>query len=151
MDLHSLKLSLPAYRALIAGAATCYALIFSLLVYGIVWYVGLQSWRQPPAPAARSRPVTVTSGSGSAACAEIAGMGQKLCKAEARVDAAREKFQQRVAARKQRHHQPRGERASRAQNQSAQALIAPPSAPLPAPEVFPQQTDPLNTSIATRE
>lgn len=142
------------HRALIAGGATCYALVFGLLIYGLVSYVGLGSLRQPQiTTVARHQPVAATPHAG---CAEFAGMGQKLCNAEAKVEVARAKFQQRVAERKQRSNRLPAERISRAQDRPAPAPASttpavPARSPAPPPEVFPHPAYPLNSSIASRE
>jgi hypothetical protein len=147
--MHCLKQSLSSHRALTAGAATCYALIFGLLIYGIAYHAGLESWRQPPS-AVRHQPAKASS-AGFLACAEIAGMGRKLCNAEAKVDAARAKFQQRLAARKLSHDQPPAGRALRAQSRPVQASITPPLSSPGGPDALPHNTDPLTATLAVRE
>ena len=146
MRLHYVKELLSSRHTLIAGGATCYALIFGLLIYGLVSYVGLGSLRQPQMT---RQTVTATSQANPSSCAEFAGMGQKLCNAEAKVEAARAKLQQRVAERQQRPQRV-VERLGRAQSRTplGPALAAHP--PAHSAEVF-APTDPLPTSLASRE
>jgi len=142
--LDSLIRSLTTRPALIAGAAVCYAAVFGLLIYGIAFHARLESWRQPPLPTkAMFQPVKPSPLALANSCSEFAGMDQKLCNAEAKVDAARAKYQQRMAARKQRHVRPPADRAKLAPKPPAPALI--PSANLP------DEAEHLDLYIAIRE
>ncbi len=142
--LDSLIRSLTTLPALVAGAAVCYAAVFGLLVYGIAFHARLASWRQPPLPTtATFQPVKPSAPALAASCAELAGMDQKLCNAEARVDAARAKYQQRVAARKQRHVRPPADRTKSAPKPPAQMTVP--------PAEFPDEVEPLKLSVAIHE
>jgi hypothetical protein len=133
-------------RALVPGAVACYAAVFGLLVYTLAVHARLDTWRQASAQAeVKMRPVTPAAD--GPACAEFAGMGRRLCSAEARIetkiDAVRARFQQRVEAQKQLHAQPQAERVKR-----APSIISP--APV-LPVSIPEQPELLNASIAARE
>jgi hypothetical protein len=133
-------------RALVPGAVACYAAVFGLLIYTLAVHARLDMWRQASAQAeVKVQPVTPAAD--GAACAELAGMGRKLCNAEAkietRIEAVRARFQQRVAARKQLRSQPPIEPVKR-----VPSIISP--APV-LPASIPEQPELLNASIAARE
>lgn len=129
-------------RALIVGAAACYLAIFGLLIFSLANHARPASWRQPPLQSAPSyQTLTSTPHATAAACAEFAGMGQKLCNAEGKVEAARAEFQPRVAARKQHDVLPPVERV-------ISAPIPPAQLPILAEE-SPEEDEPL--SVAYRE
>jgi hypothetical protein len=149
--LHGLKRSLANQCAMIPWAATCYATLFGLLIYSLAVEARLESWRRSSTQTVASiQRAALTLSAVNASCAELAGMGQKLCNAETKVDAARAKFQQRVAARKQRHARSPAVRVKRAQNTPAQTPVQPAQTSAP-PANSPDQAEPLNSSIAIRE
>ena len=133
-------------RALVPGAVACYAAVFGLLIYTLAVHARLDTWRQASAQAeVKVQPVTPAAD--GAACAEFAGMGRKLCNAEARIEskieAVRARFQQRVEARRQLSAQPQIERVKR-----VPSIVSP--APV-MPSSIPEQPELLNASIAVRE
>jgi hypothetical protein len=79
-------------------AGACYVALLGFLIYTLAHEARLDSWRSSAAPITLSAQ-RINLPAPDAACAELAGMGQKLCSAEARLDAARSKFQQRITAR----------------------------------------------------
>ncbi len=144
MRLHSLRRLLSTQCALIPCAAVCYAALFGFLIHALAIEARLDSWRRSSEQTAASmQRVTLTPFGANASCAERAGMGQKLCNAEANVAAERTAFPQRVAALKQRHVPPPADRVK-------SAPIPPVPAPIP-PANLPEQAEPLNSSIAIRE
>jgi hypothetical protein len=133
-------------RALVPGALACYAAVFGLLVYDLAVHARLNSWREASEQAVARTQFAASDATG-ASCAELAGMGQRLCNAEAKIDAkidaARDRFQQRVAARKQHHVQPAVEHVQRTLDSPTPTAILPIALPDPAASQTP--------SIAARE
>ena len=143
MRLHTLRRSLTIQSVLIPGVAACYAVLFCMLVYDLAFHARLESWRQPPArTAARYYQGAAKLPTVTAACAEIAGMGRKLCNEESKVNVTFARVQPTVL------RQPRYVRGP-----GQRALRIPASAPrVPASnETFPERADALHSSIASRE
>lgn len=143
MHLQTSIRSLMARRALILAAVACYLAIFGVLIYSLAIHARPASWRHPPLQTTAIQTVMPARYAIAASCAEFAGMGQRLCNAEAEVDAARVNVQQRVKARKQ---PPLSSPAGRAIRAPASAVQTPITF-----SKFPDQVEPLNLSIAVRE
>ena len=143
MLLNNLIQPMTTKRVLVSGAVACYAAVFTLLIYALAVHARLDSWRESSVQTV-ARLELVTPSAAGASCAEIAGMGRRLCSAETKIDAVRARFEQRVATYEQRHIQPAAGRVKRLP--AAPTLAAVPPADLPA-----QAELPINSSIAARE
>ena len=144
VHLQTLIRSLMLHCALIVVAAACYLAIFVLLIHSLAIHARPASGRQLPLQTTTTLQTgTLAPHAVAASCAEFAGMGQRLCNAEAKVEAARAEFQPRIAARKQHHVRPPGERVKSAPNPPAQEPVS--------PAEFPDEEEPLSLSVAFRE
>lgn len=156
--LHGLRRLPTTHRALIPGAAAGYAVIFGFLIYGLAVYARLESWREPPVPAAAAQTLVSAPHAAAAACAEFAGMGQAPCNAKPKVEVAHAELKPRFAALEPLDIQPpAAEQAKPAPHPPAQILIATAEFPERGEEEGGEEDEPLNQdgpftlSIAYRE
>ena len=141
------KRLLAAYPTLIPGAAVCYTAIFGLLVYNLAAHARLDSWRQFAPLAEATLTASVLPSASAPSCAEFAGMGQRLCGAEAKFEATRARFQQRVEARKERVRLSVGVKPA----ERAKSAPLPPAPSALTPAYLPDQTEPAKPTLAARE
>ncbi len=135
---------LAARRALIPGAAACYAALFGFLIYGLAVHARLESWREPTAglhaPASIPRVAPAT-------CGEFAGMGQAPCNAAAKVGVARAEFRPRPVTRIPRDNPPRDAQVKPAPEPPAPVTIAADE----AEEIAEQEGGPLTLAVVSSE
>jgi len=148
VGLPRLKRLLAAHRALIPGAAACYAVLFGLLIYGLAVYARLESSRESTAgfhaPASIPQAVPAT-------CAEFAGMGQTPCNAIAKVKVARAEFRPRPVTIIPRDNPPRDAQVKPAPEPLAPVTIAAGRRGVPDADLAPEPPAPVTIAADEAE